>query len=53
MIKSEAHSQHEIIDSVNAKLVQALADTNKALSAANETILQQQGCNIKAHIEPS
>lgn len=24
MIKSEAHSQHEIIDSVNAKLVQAL-----------------------------
>ena len=27
---------------MNAKLVQALADANKALSAANETILQQQ-----------
>ena len=42
MIKDEAISQNEAPDFVNAKLVQALADANKALSAANETILQQQ-----------
>lgn len=42
MIKDRAISQNEAPDFVNAKLVQALADANKALSAANETILQQQ-----------
>lgn len=42
MIKDEAISQNEVPNFVNAKLVQALADANKALSAANETILQQQ-----------
>ena len=42
MIKDEAISQNEGPNFVNAKLVQALADANKALSAANETILQQQ-----------
>lgn len=42
MIKDETISQNEAPDFVNAKLVQALADANKALSAANETILQQQ-----------
>lgn len=42
MIKDGTISQNEAPDFVNAKLVQALADANKALSAANETILQQQ-----------
>ena len=42
MIKDRAISQNEAPDFVNAKLVQALADANKALSAAYETILQQQ-----------
>ena len=42
MIKDEAISQNEAPDFVNAKLVQALADANKALATANETILQQQ-----------
>ena len=42
MIKDGTISQTEAPDFVNAKIVQALADANKALSAANETILQQQ-----------
>ena len=42
MIKDGTISQNEAPDFVNAKLVQALAAANKALSAANETILQQQ-----------
>lgn len=42
MIKDEAISQNEVPDFVNAKLVQALVDANKALATANETILQQQ-----------
>ena len=42
MIKDGTISQNEAPDFVNAKLVQALDDANKALSAANETILQQQ-----------
>ena len=42
MIKDGTISQNEAPDFVNAKLVQALADANKALSSANETILQQQ-----------
>lgn len=42
MIKDRTISQNEAPNFVNAKLVQALADANKALSAANETILQQQ-----------
>lgn len=42
MIKSSAHSQPCTIDSVHANLVQALADANKALAAANDTISNQQ-----------
>lgn len=42
MTKSEALSQNSDTASVDAKLVQALADANRALSIANKTILNQQ-----------
>lgn len=42
MIKDTTHSQHCSNESMNVNLVQALADANKALATANETIFNQQ-----------